>query len=52
MDDCESIEDRSSDVEIEETSTQSADPSSQSDTLSQQAPSSVTQETGSGAIKM
>ena len=52
MDDCELIENNSSDAEIEETPLQSAVPSSQSETTSQQDPTSATQESGSGAIKL
>jgi hypothetical protein len=51
VNDCELIEDNSSDEEIEESPSQSAVPSSQSETTSQQDPTSATQESGSGAIK-
>lgn len=43
------IEDKSSDEEIEEMDPESADPSGQSETSSQQAPSSKLQQAGSAA---
>ena len=55
MDDCELIENNSSGEEIEEieeTPLQSAAPSSQPETTSQQDLTSATQESGTGAIKL